>query len=59
MRASFENPLATSSYGPDETITILDIGQRRLTRLWDSHGKTTEARDLLAPIYGWFSDRRP
>ncbi len=28
----------------------------RLTRLWHSQGKTTEARDLLAPIYGWFTE---
>ena len=27
-----------------------------LARLWRSHGKTTEARDLLAPIYGWFTE---
>ena len=28
----------------------------RLSRLWHSQGKTTEARDLLAPIYGWFTE---
>jgi predicted ATPase len=27
-----------------------------LTRLWRDHGKPTEARDLLAPIYGWFTE---
>ena len=27
-----------------------------LARLWQSQGKTTEARDLLAPIYGWFTE---
>jgi predicted ATPase len=27
-----------------------------LARLWDSQGKATEARDLLAPIYGWFTE---
>ena len=25
-------------------------------RLWYSQGKTTEARDLLAPVYGWFTE---
>jgi predicted ATPase len=25
-----------------------------LTRLWQQHGKRAEARQLLAPIYGWF-----
>jgi predicted ATPase len=27
-----------------------------LARLWHSEGKTTEARDLLAPVYGWFTE---
>jgi predicted ATPase len=27
-----------------------------LARLWRDQGKRTEARDLLAPIYGWFSE---
>lgn len=28
----------------------------RLARLWQSQGKTAEARDLLAPIHGWFTE---
>jgi len=28
----------------------------RLARLWHLQGKTTLARDLLAPIYGWFTE---
>ncbi len=28
----------------------------RLARLWHSQGKTSEARDLLAPIYDWFTE---
>jgi tetratricopeptide (TPR) repeat protein len=27
-----------------------------LARLWQSQGKRTEAYDLLAPIYGWFTE---
>ena len=27
-----------------------------LARLWCNQGKRTEARDLLAPIYGWFTE---
>jgi class 3 adenylate cyclase/tetratricopeptide (TPR) repeat protein len=27
-----------------------------LTRLWRDQGKRTEARDLLAPVYGWFTE---
>jgi predicted ATPase len=26
-----------------------------LARLWRDQGKQTEGRDLLAPIYGWFT----
>ena len=28
----------------------------RLASLWQSQGKVTEARDLLAPIYDWFME---
>jgi len=27
-----------------------------LARLWRDRGKRVEARDLLAPIYGWFTE---
>jgi predicted ATPase len=27
-----------------------------LARLWRSEGKRREARDLLAPIHGWFTE---
>jgi predicted ATPase len=27
-----------------------------LTRLWRDQGKVSEARELLAPVYGWFSE---
>jgi len=29
---------------------------RSLARLWRQQGRHTEARDLLAPIYGWFTE---
>jgi hypothetical protein len=32
------------------------IGPLPLGRLWRDQGKRTEARDLLAPIYGWFTE---
>lgn len=28
----------------------------RLARLYHHQGKTIEARDLLAPLYGWFTE---
>ena len=27
-----------------------------LARLWQSQGKTQEARELLAPVYHWFTE---
>ena len=27
-----------------------------MARLWRSQGKRDEARDLLAPVYGWFTE---
>jgi predicted ATPase len=27
-----------------------------LARLWGEQGRRTEAHDLLAPIYGWFTE---
>ena len=27
-----------------------------LSRLWQQQGKRTAARELLAPIYGWFTE---
>ena len=27
-----------------------------LSRLWQQRGKQVEARELLAPIYGWFTE---
>ena len=29
---------------------------RSLARLWQQQGKQAEARELLAPIYGWFTE---
>jgi predicted ATPase len=27
-----------------------------LARLWRDQGKTQQARELLAPVYGWFTE---
>ena len=27
-----------------------------LARLWRSQGKSQQARELLAPVYGWFTE---
>ena len=28
----------------------------RLSRLWRDQGKVRQARELLAPVYGWFTE---
>jgi predicted ATPase len=30
--------------------------RKRQARLWQQQGKRAEARELLAPIYGWFTE---
>src|SRR5262249_1906834 len=58
--------------GPEEAEAwlhqALDVARRQqakslelraalsLSRLWQQHGKREEARELLAPIYGWFTE---
>ena len=27
-----------------------------VTRLWRDQGKVSEAREVLAPVYGWFTE---
>jgi predicted ATPase len=46
-----------------ETVEIMDdeeVQELRasmsLARLWRSQGKVSEARELLAPVYGWFTE---
>ena len=31
-------------------------GAMSMARLWRDQGKRDEARDLLAPVYGWFTE---
>ena len=46
-----------------ETVEIMDdeeVQELRasmsLARFWRSQGKVSEARELLAPVYGWFTE---
>jgi predicted ATPase len=34
----------------------LTRGGRSLARLWRDQGKVQQARELLAPVYGWFTE---
>ena len=31
-------------------------GRNDLARLWRDQGKAQQARELLAPVYGWFTE---
>ncbi len=54
--------------GQQKTLSGLDIARRQqgkslelraatsLARLWQSQGKRQDAYDLLAPVYGWFTE---
>jgi len=37
-------------------LAILSGAATSLARLWRDEGKGTEGRDLLAPIYNWFTE---
>jgi predicted ATPase len=40
-----------------QSAKILELGAATsLARLWRDEGKRTKARDLLAPIYDWFTE---
>jgi predicted ATPase len=46
--------------GPGERRVTPPAGRARaamsMARLWRDQGKRDEARDLLAPVYGWFTE---
>jgi predicted ATPase len=60
--------LGEFSYAEESLRKVISIGQHQnaklfelraatsLDRLWRERGKRAEARDLLAPIYGWFTE---
>ena len=37
-------------------LSYVDAAVTSLARLWQSQGKRQEARELLAPVYGWFTE---
>jgi predicted ATPase len=68
LRGSLMQSLDDNAASEDCYQQALDVARRQssklwelrvaidLARLWRDQGKTAEARDLLAPVYGWFSE---
>jgi len=48
---SYNHTARTCRVGPDNKLYIT-LGQR----LWRDQGKVQQARELLAPVYGWFTE---
>jgi predicted ATPase len=52
--ASFEHALAVAR---QQQAKYWEFGaSMSLARVWRDQGKMQEARELLAPIYGWFTE---
>jgi predicted ATPase len=52
--ACFRRAIEVSS---GQSARLLELrAATSLARLWSDRGRNAEARDLLAPIYGWFTE---
>jgi predicted ATPase len=45
----------SNAHSQSQANSILRAGMS-MARLWRDQGKRDEARDLLAPVYGWFTE---
>ena len=52
--AYFEQALAVSRQQQAKSFELLAV--MSLARLWRDQGKPRQARELLAPVYGWFTE---
>jgi len=51
---AFSRALATARHQEAKSLELR--AATSLARLWQARGKAAEARDLLAPIYDWFTE---
>ncbi len=52
-----ESYLTAINFARDRKTKMFELRAAvSLARLWQAQGKTNEARDLLAPIYDWFTE---
>ena len=52
--AYFEQALAVSRQQQAKSFELRAV--MSLARLWRNQGKVQQARELLAPVYGWFTE---
>jgi predicted ATPase len=50
LKSAIETAQAQSAKGPELRAAV------SLARLWRDQGKVRQARELLAPVYGWFTE---
>jgi predicted ATPase len=50
----FERALTVA--GPQQSKSFELRASMRLAHLWRNQGKPEQARELLAPVYGWFTE---
>ena len=53
-QAHFERAIAIARAGQAKSWELR--AATSLARLWGDHGKRQQARDLVAPVYGWFTE---
>ena len=53
-QASFQQAIRIAQAQQAKSLELR--AARDLARLWGEQGQRTEARDLLAPVYGWFTE---
>jgi predicted ATPase len=52
--ASFRHSMRIAQAQQAKSLELRAV--RDLARLWGEQGRHAEARDLLAPVYGWFTE---
>ena len=52
--ASFQHSIRIAQAQQAKSLELRAV--RDLARLWGEQGRHTEARNLLAPVYGWFTE---
>ena len=54
VEACYQKSLKVARHQEANSLELLAVDS--LARLWQQQGKTAEARELLAPVYDWFTE---